>query len=84
MSRAASGGAPKQKGIRMSDTRRPRRYLARHWLQILRPILRYSTTRDAYVLRIVGNSKGPVLRVDRRRRRVPYDGAERRRAQIAA
>lgn len=68
----------------MGETRRPRRYLARHWLEILRPAFRYSTTRDAYVLRVVGNSKGPVLRVDRRRRRVPYDGAERRSAQIAA
>jgi hypothetical protein len=68
----------------MGATQRHRRYVARHWLSIFRPALRYSTTRDAYVLRVVGNSKGPVLRVDRRRRRVPFDGVERRGDQIAA
>ncbi len=68
----------------MGETRRPRRYVAWHWLSILRPAFRYSTTRDAYVLRLVGNSRGPVLRVDRRRRRAPFDGVERRGTQIAA
>jgi hypothetical protein len=30
---------------------------------VLRPVLRFSATRDAYVLRIVGNRLGPVLRL---------------------
>jgi hypothetical protein len=64
----------------MRTQQRPRRFVARHWLLVLKPVLRYSTTRDAYVLRAIGNSTGPVLRVDRRsRRRSPYAGAERRR-----
>jgi hypothetical protein len=51
---------------------------------VLKPALRYSVTRDAYVLRGVGGSAGPVLRVDRRHRgSSPYDGAERRRVSVA-
>jgi hypothetical protein len=47
-------------------------------------MFRYSYSRDAFVLRGVGRSLGPVLRVDRRRRRGrPSDGIERRRARIA-
>jgi hypothetical protein len=58
---------------------RPRRYLARHWLLILRPVLRFSMSRDAFVLRGIGNSAGPVLRPERRGRRGrPADGADRR------
>ena len=58
---------------------RPRRYVSRFWLVVLRPLLRYSPTRDAYVLRGVGNAIGPVLRMDRRRRRTRgYAGVERR------
>jgi hypothetical protein len=52
--------------------------LAHHWLVLLTPLLRYSATRDAYVLRAVGGSKGPVLRVDRRRRQLGFDGIDRR------
>jgi hypothetical protein len=64
----------------MRTQQRPRRYVARHWLVLLKPVLRYSATRDAFVLRALGNSAGPVLRVDRRRRGASsYDGAERRR-----
>jgi hypothetical protein len=64
----------------MRSTRRPRRYVARHWLVVMRPLLRYSTSRDAYVLRAVGRDIGPVLRVDRRPRRPqPFDGIDRRR-----
>jgi hypothetical protein len=33
----------------------------------MRPFTRYSSTRDAYVLRFVGRQVGPVLRLDRRR-----------------
>ncbi len=63
---------------------RPRRYVRRHWLVLMRPALRHSLTRDAFVLRIVGSSVGPVLRPDRRRRpRRPFDGVERRRAPAA-
>jgi hypothetical protein len=68
----------------MRSTRRPRRYVAKRWLLILRPLLRYSATRDAFVLRLVGRSTGPVLRPDRRRaRRRPFEGVERRRTQTA-
>jgi hypothetical protein len=68
----------------MRTQQRPRRYVARHWLVLLKPLLRHSATRDAFVLRGVGNSVGPVLRVDRRRRHVSsYEGAERRRVGVA-
>jgi hypothetical protein len=30
---------------------------------LLRPFFRYSRVRDAYVLRLIGNSRGPVLRL---------------------
>ncbi len=72
-----------RKGNSMRTEVRPRRYLARHWLVILRPIFRYSATRDAFVLRLLGNTIGPVLRVDRRRRSRPFEGVDRRRAQAA-
>ncbi|HEY7932641.1 MAG TPA: hypothetical protein VID48_02345 [Solirubrobacteraceae bacterium] len=41
--------------------------MARHWLVLFRPLLRYSVSRDAYVLRVVGGFLGPVLCVERRR-----------------
>lgn len=65
---------------------RPRRYIARHWFMLLKPVVRYSATRDAWVLRWLGRSKGPVLRVDRRARRrglSPYAGKERRSMGVA-
>jgi hypothetical protein len=67
----------------MRTVRRPRRYLARHWLALMRPFVRYSRSRDAYVLRLVGRRVGPVVRVDRRsqrRERQRFEGVERRRA----
>jgi hypothetical protein len=67
----------------MRTLRRPRRYVARHWLVLLKPALRYSYSREAYVLRGVGNEMGPVLRLDRRRVRRTFKGAERRRARVA-
>jgi hypothetical protein len=68
----------------MRTQQRPRRYVARHWLLLLKPVLRYSATRDAFVLRGIGKSAGPVLRVDRRGRRQPsYGGAERRHVRAA-
>jgi hypothetical protein len=51
----------------MRRVMRPRRYVARHWLVLGRPLLRYSEPREAYVLRLVGRKWGPVLRQDRRR-----------------
>ena len=71
----------------LRSAERPRRYVARHWLLCLRPVLRYSITRDAFVLRGVGGFTGPVLRPDRRRRRHhrrqqrSFDGVDRRRAR---
>jgi hypothetical protein len=40
--------------------------------------MRYSHSRNAYVLRAVGNRSGPVLRLDRRRGHKAYQGADRR------
>jgi hypothetical protein len=50
----------------MRTVRRPRRYVSRRWLALLGPVLRYSASRDAYLLRGVGRRYGPVLRLDRR------------------
>lgn len=66
---------------------RKRRYVARRWLTLLSPTIRYSYSRDAYVLRAVGGSLGPVLRQERRNRRsrppYPAEGAERRHTRVA-
>ena len=51
-------------------------------LVALRPALRYSLARDAYVLRGVGRRMGPVLRIDRRARERRFEGADRR-ARVA-
>jgi hypothetical protein len=68
----------------MRTQTRPRHYLAAHWLVVLKPMIRLSTTRDAYVLRLIGDKMGPVLRADRRARgRSSYKGAERRRMSAA-
>jgi hypothetical protein len=46
---------------------------------LLRPLLRHSSARNAYVLRLVGSNYGPVLRAERRTvRSHPSDGIERR------
>ena len=68
----------------MRTVRRPRRYVARHWLLLLKPVLRYSRARDAFVLRAIGSKVGPVLRVDRRGARAGFQGNERRRTRVAA
>ncbi len=66
-------------GVPMRSQQRPRRYVPGPWLFLLKPVLRYSATRDAFVLRAIGNSSGPVLRVNRRTaRQTAYSGAERR------
>jgi hypothetical protein len=65
-------------------TKRQRRYIARRWLLVARPVLRYSDGRRAYVLRLVGGRFGPVLRPDRRRFAArAFEGAERRQARTA-
>ena len=66
----------------MRTVKRPRRYVANHWLTMLRPFVRYSRSRDAYILRGVGSRLGPVLREDRRRGG-GFEGAERRRTSVA-
>ncbi|MGD0196547.1 MAG: hypothetical protein ABSC56_01385 [Solirubrobacteraceae bacterium] len=68
-------------GGTMRRRQRPRRYVSSHLLVLLLPLFRYSLTRDAYVLRLVGQRFGPVLRAERRRRsRSAYSGPERRAA----
>jgi hypothetical protein len=63
----------------MRKTQRPRRYVSQRLLGLLVPLFRYSLTRDAYVLRLVGRRIGPVLRANRRSRpSVGYGGPERR------
>jgi hypothetical protein len=47
-------------------------------LMLMRPVFRYSRSRDAYVMRLIGNSSGPVLRRERRRRQRDFAGSERR------
>jgi hypothetical protein len=50
----------------------------------MRPFFRYSQTRGAFVLRGVGSSLGPVLRVDRRSHGSrSFEGVERREARVA-
>jgi hypothetical protein len=41
---------------------RPRHYVPPALGWVLWPAFRYSSTRDAHVLRVVGNRVGPVLR----------------------
>jgi hypothetical protein len=67
----------------MRTVKRPRRYVASYWLALLKPFLRYSAPRNAYVLRGVGRHVGPVLRADRRQTGRPLDGVDRRRAHVA-
>jgi hypothetical protein len=53
------------------ETPRPRHEVGKRRLWILRPFFRYSRVRDAYVLRLVGRYRGPVLRLKRNRRPLP-------------
>lgn len=46
----------------MPRTQRPRREVSPATLACLRPFFRYSYSRDAFVLRAIGNTRGPVLR----------------------
>jgi hypothetical protein len=62
----------------MARAQRRRHYVSGAVLALVTPLFRYSQTRDAYVLRVVGNSHGPVLRRERRSARRDYQGTERR------
>jgi hypothetical protein len=62
----------------MHTVQRPRRYVSPVTLTAMRPVLRYSNTRDAFVLRMVGSHRGPVLRRERRVAKAEYGGPERR------
>jgi hypothetical protein len=64
----------------MSNQARPRHYLAPTAVAVLRLLFRYSEGRDAYVLRLIGHSSGPVLKIDRRREQRALPGPDRRRA----
>jgi hypothetical protein len=57
---------------------RPRQYVSAARLYAMFPVLRFSYERGAYVLRLVGESRGPVLRKDRRRRQREFNGPDRR------
>ena len=62
----------------MVRAQRPRHYVSSMTLMLVRPLFRYSLSRDAYVLRLVGNSSGPVMRRERRRVQRDFAGPERR------
>lgn len=62
----------------MVRAQRPRHYVSSMTLMLVRPLFRYSLSRDAYVLRLIGNSSGPVLRRERRRKQRDFAGPERR------
>jgi len=66
----------------MRTVKRPRRYVAGYWLAVARPLVRYSRSRDAYILRGVGGRIGPVLREDRRHGG-RFEGTERRHTRTA-
>jgi hypothetical protein len=57
---------------------RSRHYVSSFTIALLRPLFRFSLSRDAYVLRGIGNSRGPVLRRERRHRQRDFAGGERR------
>ncbi len=58
-------GLPETRGTRPQP--RPRHRVPRWATALLWPIMRYSTPRGAYVLRLVGERRGPVLAVQPRR-----------------
>ncbi|MFL5844488.1 MAG: hypothetical protein ACJ762_07325 [Solirubrobacteraceae bacterium] len=46
----------------LNRTPRVRRTVSGRLLTLLTPVFRYSVTRDAYVLRVIGRRRGPVLK----------------------
>ncbi len=61
-------------------TREPRKrhYVSKNVLTLAWPLFRYSIARDAYVLRYIGSTRGPVLKQERRKRQRAFLGRERR------
>jgi hypothetical protein len=64
--------------VEMMSIGRPRQYVSAARLYAMFPVLRFSYERGAYVLRFVGETRGPVLRKDRRRRGREFTGPDRR------
>lgn len=64
--------------VEMQSIGRPRQYVSSVRLYAMFPLLRFSYERGAYVLRFVGETRGPVLRKDRRRQQQEFGGADRR------
>lgn len=62
----------------MIRVQRPRRYVPPTTLTLLSPLFRYSHGRDAYVLRLVGHWRGPVLKLERRSTQRGFIGGDRR------
>jgi hypothetical protein len=62
----------------MTNIGRPRQYVSAARLYAMFPVLRFSYERGAYVLRFVGESRGPVLRKNQRRRQQEFTGPDRR------
>ena len=62
----------------MTSIGRTRQYVSAARLYAMFPVLRFSYERGAYVLRFVGETRGPVLRRDRRRRQQEFTGPDRR------
>ena len=62
----------------MQSIGRPRQYVSSVRLYAMFPLMRFSYERGAYVLRFVGETRGPVLRKDRRRGQQEFGGADRR------
>jgi hypothetical protein len=68
--------------VEMTSIGRPRQYVSAARLYAMFPLLRFSYERGAYVLRFVGESRGPVLRKDRRQRQADFGGADRREGAV--
>ena len=64
--------------VEIQSIGRPRQYVSPVRLYAMFPLLRFSYERGAYVLRVIGETRGPVLRKDRRRRRGEFTGTDRR------
>jgi hypothetical protein len=64
--------------VEMTSIGRPRQYVSAARLYAMFPVLRFSYERGAYVLRFVGETRGPVLRKNQRRRQREFTGPDRR------
>jgi hypothetical protein len=64
--------------VEMASIGRPRQYVSAARLYAMFPVLRFSYERGAYVLRFVGETRGPVLRKNRRRDQQEFAGPDRR------